>query len=228
MYELKTSGDIRNLLKKISEISVSVGSIPKKGENPEYSYVMEKDVVDSIRRKLAEKGITIIPCIVDSSERQVQQEEKATTVTKVIMSYTFFDIETNSSITTYYQGEGEDTLDKGIYKAITGCQKYALLKTFLISTGDDPENEKSELEKDDYNKIITQDNSNDYKKEDLKDKDDKPTTISSEKAKQIYAMGKNHKVIMENILKKYGYNTTFQITEANYTPFVNDLKKSIV
>ena len=29
--------------------------------------------------------------------------------------------------------------DKGIYKAITGANKYALLKTFLLEKGDDPE-----------------------------------------------------------------------------------------
>jgi hypothetical protein len=36
-------------------------------------------------------------------------------------------------------GEGEDSGDKATYKAMTGAQKYALLKLFLISTGDDPE-----------------------------------------------------------------------------------------
>jgi hypothetical protein len=29
--------------------------------------------------------------------------------------------------------------DKGIYKALTGASKYALLKTFMMETGDDPE-----------------------------------------------------------------------------------------
>ncbi len=29
--------------------------------------------------------------------------------------------------------------DKGTYKAITGATKYALMKTFLLETGDDPE-----------------------------------------------------------------------------------------
>ena len=34
--------------------------------------------------------------------------------------------------------------DKGIYKALTGCNKYALLKALQLATGDDPENEKEE------------------------------------------------------------------------------------
>jgi hypothetical protein len=34
--------------------------------------------------------------------------------------------------------------DKGIYKALTGCNKYALLKAMQLATGDDPEEEKAE------------------------------------------------------------------------------------
>jgi hypothetical protein len=37
-------------------------------------------------------------------------------------------------------GTGEDNSDKGTYKGITGGLKYILMKTFLIYTGDDPEN----------------------------------------------------------------------------------------
>jgi hypothetical protein len=42
-------------------------------------------------------------------------------------------------IETVHVGEGEDRGDKAAYKAITGATKYWVMKTFLISTGDDPE-----------------------------------------------------------------------------------------
>jgi hypothetical protein len=38
-----------------------------------------------------------------------------------------------------WMGWGVDPGDKGGYKAITGAEKYFLMKTFLIPTGDDPE-----------------------------------------------------------------------------------------
>lgn len=41
-------------------------------------------------------------------------------------------------------GEGRDRGDKAPYKALTGALKYALIQTFLIATGDDPEHEGSE------------------------------------------------------------------------------------
>src|SRR5699024_6730814 len=34
---------------------------------------------------------------------------------------------------------GQDAGDKAVYKAITGATKYALMKVFMIPTGDDPE-----------------------------------------------------------------------------------------
>ena len=48
-------------------------------------------------------------------------------------------------------GEGQDAGDKAVYKAMTGRHEIlALYKTFMVSTGDDPENEgagKEPLEK---------------------------------------------------------------------------------
>ncbi len=42
-------------------------------------------------------------------------------------------------MTTSWVGQGLDNADKGYYKAYTGAVKYFLMKTFMISTGDDPE-----------------------------------------------------------------------------------------
>ena len=51
----------------------------------------------------------------------------------------FLDGETGASIKKPWRGYGTDKEDKGGYKAMTGGEKYFLLKTFLIPTGDDPE-----------------------------------------------------------------------------------------
>jgi hypothetical protein len=49
------------------------------------------------------------------------------------------DAETGESITTAMEGEGQDPGDKAIYKAVSGTQKYVLLKFFMLASGDDPE-----------------------------------------------------------------------------------------
>jgi hypothetical protein len=54
------------------------------------------------------------------------------------------DTESDEIIEGSFEGSGIDQGDKALYKAITGGIKYILSSTFLIPTGDDPENEQSE------------------------------------------------------------------------------------
>lgn len=148
MLDIKTNGEVKTLLKAMLEVINEVENIPKNGYNTtmDYNYVLERDVLDTLRKSLANKGIVIIPSIVETSEREVLLDNgEPTIISKVVMSYTFFDTQNGGSITTYGVGEGQDSLDKGIYKAITGCQKYVLLKTFMIPTGGDPEEDMGSI-----------------------------------------------------------------------------------
>lgn len=215
--ELKVNGDIKGLLKAMIEVTKEIENIPKNGYNSSmhYSYVLERDVVDTIKKSLANKGIVLIPNIVESSEREVNLKNGKSTISKVIMSYTFFDMNTGGSITTYGAGEGQDSLDKGIYKAITGCQKYMLLKTFLISTGDDPEeenqnNKHSNNQKNDKRK----DNNNEISQGDK---------IPISKAKQLYAMAKGDNNKLNSILNKYNYKTTYDVKVEHFSIIAKEL-----
>ena len=49
------------------------------------------------------------------------------------------DAQSGESLSSTIIGSGQDKGDKGPYKAYTGAQKYFLMKTFMIPTGDDPE-----------------------------------------------------------------------------------------
>lgn len=60
-------------------------------------------------------------------------------VTEVSVWYKFVDIDDGSFVEWVACWSWNDTGDKGVYKAITGAVKYIFMKTFQISTGDDPE-----------------------------------------------------------------------------------------
>ena len=60
-------------------------------------------------------------------------------ITDVLIEYKFVDIEDGSFVEWTACWSWNDTGDKGVYKAITGAVKYIFMKTFQISTGDDPE-----------------------------------------------------------------------------------------
>lgn len=214
MLDIKIDGEVKSLLKKMLEVINEVENIPKSGYNPTvgYNYVLERDVVNTLRKSLTNKGIIVMPSIIQTSERAVPLENGSlTTISKVMMSYTFFDTQTGGSITTYGAGEGQDNLDKGIYKAITGCQKYVLLKTFMIPTGDDPEYDEGskpnqwQLEKDNKPKL---------------EPDDK---VSVDIAKQVYAIGQKKKGKLTKILDKYGYKTTYDIQYKNLAAINKEL-----
>jgi hypothetical protein len=60
----------------------------------------------------------------------------------LVMAYTFSDVDSGEEIIAKVAGQGLDAGDKAPYKAMTGALKYALLQSFLLATGDDPEDER--------------------------------------------------------------------------------------
>jgi hypothetical protein len=63
---------------------------------------------------------------------------------RVVMAYTFADVDSGEELVAKVAGQGLDPGDKAPYKAMTGALKYALLQSFLLATGDDPEDERSD------------------------------------------------------------------------------------
>lgn len=132
----------RKLVKKLAEVMDRVKYIQKKGFNKfhNYSYATEADVNESIREELSKRHIIMIPDVKSCSHREhTNRRQQIEYITTVEMEFTFIDGETGEKITFSSYGEGQDAGDKGVYKAITGAQKYALMKAFMIPTGDDPE-----------------------------------------------------------------------------------------
>lgn len=120
-----------NLTQKLARITGMIGSVQKRGYNSfhKYNYVMEADLVAAVRQYLAVAGIVIIP--------NAHKWEYHGDICMVDVEYTITD--GDEHITFNMPGAGSDKGDKGVYKAVTGSMKYALMKLFKIETGDDPE-----------------------------------------------------------------------------------------
>ncbi len=67
---------------------------------------------------------------------------EGTRMARVVMAYTFADVDSGEEVIAKVAGQGLDPGDKAPYKAMTGALKYALLQSFLLATGDDPEDER--------------------------------------------------------------------------------------
>lgn len=132
----------RKLVSKLAEVMKRVRYIQKTGVNDfhRYKYATEADVNEHVREVLAELNVVMIPNVVSHSVREhINAKGKTEYIVTVGVDFTFHDGETGETITFRTYGEGQDAGDKGTYKAITGAQKYALMKAFMIPTGDDPE-----------------------------------------------------------------------------------------
>ena len=130
------------LHKKLVNVAAKVQYIQKKGwnSNQSYNYAQESDISRIISPALSNEGIALTTSVID---RQVStyQNKKGNNffLVTVKVEINFIDSETGEKVTIIGIGDGTDSGDKAIYKAITGAVKYVLMKTFLISTGDDPE-----------------------------------------------------------------------------------------
>lgn len=134
--------ETRTLVKKLAKVMQDVRYIQKRGYNSfhKYNYATESDVAEKIRESLAEQNVVMIPNMTSHSIREhTTSKGNREYITTVVMEFKFIDGESGEEITFTMIGEGQDAGDKGPYKAITGAQKYALMKAFMIPTGDDPE-----------------------------------------------------------------------------------------
>jgi len=132
----------RMLVKKLAEVMKAVKYIQKTGFNKfhKYAYATESDVAERVREELAERNIMMIPSVTNSETREhITAKGNREYIVTVHMEFTFMDGDTGETISFNTVGEGQDAGDKGSYKAMTGAQKYALMKAFMIPTGDDPE-----------------------------------------------------------------------------------------
>ena len=139
----KTSG----LVTKLANIMGLLGSVQKLGvnTNQKYKFVRETDVVEALKPLLAEAHLflhqTVTSCVMEPLYKTASGATMF--LTTVHVDFQWFDGESGETLAVAtFIGTGADTGDKGAYKAMTGAEKYFLMKTFLISTGDDPEGDE--------------------------------------------------------------------------------------
>jgi hypothetical protein len=136
---------MKNLTRKLCEIMSEINEVEKTGYNThnKYAYVTEAELMRVVRPKLAEKGIFIFKSVEDMTKEE--------NLTSIKVKYTFCDSESGETFEVYGHGQGADKQDKGYGKADTNAYKYFLLKNFLISTEDDPENDNIQAQKENSN-----------------------------------------------------------------------------
>lgn len=102
--------------------------------NGQYRFVSHDAVTSKLHPFLVKHGICIIPDV-----HTMTQEGNRTIVNLMIHFINVDEPKDRFSISHY--GYGVDTGDKGPGKAVSYAFKYAMLKTFCLETGDDPDSD---------------------------------------------------------------------------------------
>ena len=125
-----------NLYEKIAKVMESIQYLGKDGsieyKTTRYKAISEEKVTTTVRKALLEHGLVVFP---------VEQEmSRSGNLTSVNVKYKIVNTENPKEFEILSSsGEGADTQDKGIGKAMTYAYKYMLLRTFAIPTGEDPD-----------------------------------------------------------------------------------------
>ena len=134
---------MKNILKKLHTIQSEVGHMEKDGKNTfqNYKYLSETQVTLTMKKLLDKHEVVFIHSseIINLTEATPTKQGTKQFITNLKVVYRFYDIESGEFVEGHVAGQGEDTGDKGVYKAITGAIKYIFMKNFMIPTGDDPE-----------------------------------------------------------------------------------------
>ena len=134
-----------SLVLKLAAIMAGLERVPKSGRNDfhKYDYATEADITAAVRRGLGEAGILMVPSVVKVEWKDLPRKNGgADRLCTLTVRFTLRDCDSGETLAFEMLGEGSDATDKASYKAMTGAVKYALLKLFLMSTGDDPEREE--------------------------------------------------------------------------------------
>ena len=143
-----------NIYERMSFITDEIGVVIKGltvqiNQKLSYNAVSERDILDNVKpieKKYRVYSYPVERNIVDSAilTKNTDYGESKSLYMRLEITYRFINMDNPSEyvdIKTY--GDGIDTGDKAPGKAMTYGDKYALMKAYKISTGDDPDKEAS-------------------------------------------------------------------------------------
>lgn len=144
-----------NIFQKMSAVTAELQTVAKNltvstGKNNTYKAVSERDIIDAVKPIEVKHGIYSFPCDRQVIESQILESEyngnkKTTFFSRIRVTYRFVNVDKpDEFIDMVTFAEGIDAQDKGSGKAMTYADKYALMKAYKISTGDDPDQNASE------------------------------------------------------------------------------------
>lgn len=146
-----------NIFQKMGKITEELATVAKNLNvdtgRGSYKAVSERDIIDAVKPLEAKYGVYSYPFLRQTTDSEILETEstyngkatkKTTYYTRLETTYRFVNMDKpDEFIDIISYGVGLDSGDKGDGKAMTYADKYALMKAYKISTGDDPDQSAS-------------------------------------------------------------------------------------
>jgi len=144
----------KNVHEAILAVMNEVGYVQRDGTmrgGGSYKYASEAAFIQALRESMVTHGLYIYPdgSLICPMDIDTYETSNGTTMNLVTIQrrYLLVHAPSNTNISIQSFGQGADTGDKAIGKAMTNSYKYALRNTFMMETGDDPDHTSSQEQK---------------------------------------------------------------------------------
>jgi len=132
----------QNIYQKLIEVRKSVSYLKKDNKGYQFQYVSSSQTLGTLRGKMDELGLLLVPSVLESEIRDHTTDKgKHEYFTAINIKFTWINAENpEERVESMWIGQGLDSGEKGVGKALTYAEKYFLLKFFNIATDkDDPD-----------------------------------------------------------------------------------------
>jgi hypothetical protein len=149
-----------SLFGKMAKVMGIINRVPKSGFNSfhKYKYATTDDVADTIREAMAEANLALFADMGEVRQELYEYEtdggkKKNTIRTTIHFQFTFACGDTGATRSSPWIGQVDDNSDKAVSKCATAAEKYFLMKTFIVSAGDEPDSDADKHMEDNPRKV---------------------------------------------------------------------------
>lgn len=131
-----------NLCKKLVEIRKIVPYLQKGNQGHQFKYVSSSDTLAAVKAKMDELDVLLVPAVTHHEVRDHKTKNGGHEYFTILsMNFTWINANNpEDRIIMPWTGQGLDSGEKGVGKALTYAEKYFILKFFNIPTDkDDPD-----------------------------------------------------------------------------------------
>lgn len=148
-----------SIYKKLFEIQKQVKGLAKDKKSYSFSYVTGNKLLSFIKPLMDEQGLILKQEITSIENTRMDYKtsrgDKSEVLSKVMMKFTWIDVETGETDENTFGANGQNDWEKGLGSALTYAERYFILKYFHIATDeDDIDNPSRKAQEQEVKKVV--------------------------------------------------------------------------